>query len=382
MKTLNQKNSKLTLTILISLLYFFIFSSSTLAAKQETSFRFIVLGDSRPLSGGLPQSYPFKKMLKETNLIYPDFVVNTGDLVYGYMCEEKEVRRQYEDYVLTTKRCLVPYYNVLGNHEIAGEKGEELYEEYLGKLYYSFDYGNSHFIVLDTDANREIGVERGDTGKLGEKQFMWFKSDLEKNKEKENIFVFMHRPMYNYQDKRGSSWNDKEERDKVHELFKKYKVKAVFAGHEHIYKKMTIEGIEYYITGGGGAEQVWEELDGLGIYHYLLVYVKGEKVEIKVITPLHLWAEFYPDNTGSHNKVTASIYCSARYLLPLRIGGLRFVMPKLLDNEEYKISPGAKILKVEENSDQTNTIFVSTILPSPIGQRAITIELVRKEEEK
>ena len=381
MKTLFQKDLKSTLTILISLLCLFISSSTTFAAKQKTSFRFVVLGDSRPICGYIPQPYPFKMMLEEINLISPDFVVNVGDLVYGYMCDEKEVRRQYEDYVLTTKSCLPPYYNVLGNHEIAGEKGEELYEEYLGKLYYSFDYGNSHFIVLDTDVNREIG-KRGDTGRLGEKQFMWFKNDLEKNKEKENIFVFMHRPMYHYQDKKESSWSDEKERDKVHELLKKYKVKAVFAGHKHVYKKMTIDGVEHYITGGGGAEQDWEEIGGLGIYHYLLVEVNREKVEVKVVIPLHLWAEFYPENTGRHNKVTCNLYCTARYSLPLRIRGVRFVMPKLLDNEEYKISPGARILRIEKNSDNTNTVFVSAFLSLLRTRESITIELVRKEEEK
>ncbi|PIU67699.1 MAG: hypothetical protein COS84_03975 [Armatimonadetes bacterium CG07_land_8_20_14_0_80_40_9] len=286
MKNSGQKNLKSTLIILFSLLSLLATSSDIPSANQSSSFRFIVLGDSRPIFPGAPQAYPFKMMLDEINLIYPDFVVNVGDLIVGYMCPEKEVRRQYEDYLLTIKRCLMPYYNVVGNHEVAGEKGEELYEEYLGRLYYSFDYEGSHFIVLDTDINQEIG-KRGDTGKLGEKQYKWFKDDLKANKDKENIFVFMHKPMYSDEDKRESCWSDLGERDKVHELFKKYKVKAVFAGDIHIYKKMKIDGIDYYISGGGGAEQDWKESDGMCIYHYLLVYVKGEKVEVKVVTPLH-----------------------------------------------------------------------------------------------
>lgn len=355
-------------------LLFFVFLTFNLIltenvfSQRVNYFRFVVLGDSRPIYNFLPQSYPYLRMIEEINLIAPDFVINVGDLVFGYMTDEKEAVRQYEDFVKTMKRYLIPFYPVVGNHDIVAPKGEELYQKYIGKLYYSFNYGTSHFVIMDTDMG-------GDTGRIGEEQYKWLEDDLEKNKNADNIFVFMHKPMYKDETTDATCWGDLKERDKVHNLFKKYKVKMVFAGHEHIYRQLERDGIIYYITGGGGAEQEHPEQEGF--YHYLLVGVKGKRVKVDVIEPLHLWVEYYPNNNGWNNKVNINLYCSQRSLLPLRIRGLQCKMPILYEGEEYRIQ-GGKIVKIEKNADNTNTLFISTFLRPPIGIKSITVEIKRK----
>lgn len=355
---------------LLLLILFFLNIQVCILAKDR--FRFVVLGDSRPIFIGLPQAEPFKRILEEINLISPDFVINVGDLVAGYFSSEKELRRQYEDYILTTKKVLIPYYNVVGNHEVPNKMAEELYQEYLGKLYYSFSYNNSHFIILDTD------IGGYDSGTIGDEQYKWLKEELKKNKDKQ-IFVFMHKPMFHYEDNQEkTSWKDKRMRSQVHQLFKEYKVKMVFAGDVHTYKRLNIDGITYYITGGGGAEQGFDEIGTIGFYHFLLVKVKGDKIKVDLMPIYHIWTDYYPSNTGYHNKVEVNIYCTAKSLLPLRIKGLTVIMPKLKDNEKYKVSPGAKILRIKENANNTNTIFISTILPPPIGYRNIEVEIIRE----
>lgn len=369
------KLKKRVVRLFFSLIFLFTLLPVEFAQSESRgSFHFIVLGDSRPHFRELPQARSFKEMLGEINLISPDFVINVGDLIFGYACEEKEVRRQYEDYVSTIKRCLVPYYNVVGNHEIAGEKGEELYEEYLGKLYYSFDYKGSHFIVLDTDINREIG-RRGDTGTLGDKQYNWLKEDLKKNEDKENLFVFMHKPMFDDAQASSTCWEDKAERDKVAKLLKEFNVRMVFAGHIHIYRTFMREGITYYISGGGGAETSYPEKGGF--YHYLLIKVKDKEVKVEVIEPLHLWVDYSPANDGSQNEVTATITLTLQSSLPLRVRGLTFIMPELGANERYVISPGARIVKVVKNQDKTNTLYVSTFVGSfgQLGVKVVTVQI-------
>ena len=39
----------------------------------------------------------------------------------------------------------------------------------------------------------------------------------------------------------------------LHPLFARYKPRAVFCGHDHLYYRTTRDGVTYFVTGGGGA---------------------------------------------------------------------------------------------------------------------------------
>ena len=66
-------------------------------------------------------------------------------------------------------------------------------------------------------------------------------------------------------------------RDQLHRLFMSKKVTAVFAGHEHTYKRMKVDGIDYIVTGGAGARLY------SGFCHFIILRVDGPIVEAKVI---------------------------------------------------------------------------------------------------
>ena len=57
---------------------------------------------------------------------------------------------------------------------------------------YSFDEGNSHFIVLDLYSGETIFQNRS-YGSIKNELYNWLKDDLEST-TKENIFVFGHQP--------------------------------------------------------------------------------------------------------------------------------------------------------------------------------------------
>lgn len=338
------------------------------------SFTFAVFGDSRPIFPGLPQSKPFKDIINEIELIHPDLMIDVGDLVFGYMSDENEVRRQYQDFVDTIKPITVPFYLVLGNHEVAGAKGEDAYKDFINKnLYYSFTHNDSYFMVLDTDM--QIG-KSGDTAIIGKEQLKWIENDLEKNKNAVHKFAFMHRPMFG--DAKGESigWHDRNEVLAVESLFKKYKMDIVFAGHRHFFRKIVKDGITYFITGGGGAEIDGEPQDNKFL-HYILVKVSDDKIEPTVFQPGGIWVEYEKQNNG--NKVIAKLTAIFKNFLYSKIGGFTFIMPSLKEGEKYKASNG-KIWDVKDNKDGTTTVRVSMFLKSITGQpySVCSLEVVEK----
>lgn len=269
--------------IVLSLIIFSVFTS------QVYGFSFVVLGDSR---NGKDVAPVFRIIMKEVNLLSPEFVVHTGDWV-GYPSKEG-----WENFLKVMKIGGVPFHLVIGNHEVNKnwKSWYSLYKKMIKKpLYYSFKYENCSFIILCC-----YFEENGKTvgRKIDKQQFIWLKKELEKAKESDFIFVFFHEPLYPVDGHVGSSLDRyPEERDKLANLLRKYKDKViVFCGHEHLYNKSVIDGLSQIITGGAGAPPYTSPEKG-GFYHYLYVTVKGKFLQMAVIKPGNIISSEPPEET-------------------------------------------------------------------------------------
>ncbi len=124
------------------------------------------------------QAYYLRKAIQQINLIHPDFAVFTGDLVFGqrYMPEdwppggERRGSTEYDyEYPWAYKEMLaleVPCFCLPGNHDTyfdTVKDGEDWWTESLGPLHYSFDYGNHHYIMIDTSdwTQEDRSLDRG-----------------------------------------------------------------------------------------------------------------------------------------------------------------------------------------------------------------------------
>jgi hypothetical protein len=96
----------------------------------------------------------------------------------------------------------IPWYNVLGNHDINTDAADdahsdETFERVYGPPYYSFDHGPVHFIVLD-DVEWS-GTTPGDRGSytagLGPEQIEFVKNDLALAPKDQLIVLMMHIPL-------------------------------------------------------------------------------------------------------------------------------------------------------------------------------------------
>jgi UDP-2,3-diacylglucosamine pyrophosphatase LpxH len=248
---------------------------------SATHITFAVFGDNRPDSPLAPQPETFHQILKLIQDHQVNLVFSVGDIVRGSR-HPKVYRKQYEDFKSLVSNLLnCPIYVAPGNHDLQNPTGRNLFKKFISsQTYFSFDYQGHHFIILNTE-------EIGEAGKIGSNQLRWLKDDLEKNKGKTS-FIFMHRPLYSIMNPQGDpnkhlSFVDKENEAAVRKLVEKYRVEAVFAGHEHFFNFRQINGVNYFITGCSGSSPYTDKRHG-GFPHFLLVNVKPTTVTYQVIT--------------------------------------------------------------------------------------------------
>jgi hypothetical protein len=155
----------------------------------------------------------------------PDLVVSTGDMSYGDSgdCFYKVVNPIISKLKIS-----------LGNHDTPEDGSASLQNEYesyfkLKKPFYSFDYKNTHFIMMDS--THETSITSSD------QQYQFVKQDLEKTSKNSNInwiIVTLHEPFYTNP---GKHPPDQGLAKVYHPLFDKYGVDLVLAGHNHWYER-------------------------------------------------------------------------------------------------------------------------------------------------
>lgn len=276
---------------MFSLLSVFMSVKDNNADAATTSFRFVVMGDSRGSTDGVNSATLHSLMQKVKGLAtQPAFVLFTGDQVQGgsnLSTELTDWKAIVDDYYPINQ-----YYPALGNHE----HDETIFSNafsylptnqlsgYQRSAYY-FDYGNARFITLNSDRTDSSGKYV-----INASQRAWLESVLQNNGKTHN-FVQFHVPAYPIGAHYGASLDaNPAERDAVWDIFDKYNVTAVMVGHEHNYNRRTINSsfngsgytfdntIFQLTIGGGGAPLSSTNSDSRNVvvgpkasYHYMVV---------------------------------------------------------------------------------------------------------------
>jgi hypothetical protein len=232
-----------------------------------SAFSFGVAGDHRPMYNITDQPAVWSTIVGQMAAENLDFVLNVGDMIYGASADSLAQNVAKWDGMFAVTRNLTdttPMYTAVGNHEYTYYANSRLgYEQELtlpvnngadaatyGEHYYSFDNGDTHFIALSTELPGQAGLITGN-------QKTWLQNDLAST-SKNWIVVFMHKPLFSGQHA-GDPWTDvtnvagQQNKTEIHNLFVESGVNVVFAGHEHFYLRHQEDGIQYIISGGGGA---------------------------------------------------------------------------------------------------------------------------------
>jgi predicted phosphodiesterase len=250
----------------------------TAPVDDDSRFSFAVVGDSG--SGGKGQ-LAVAALLER---LRPDLVLHTGDVVYPAGQERHYDRRFFAPYRNLIKT--VPLFPVLGNHDVRKGNGAAFLENFhppLGspgstKRYYSFDWGNTHFVALDSE------LYHGDRDSNPEEQRDFLERDLATTRKRWKV-AFLHRSPY------GSSRHggDQKVREDLEPLFVKLGVDLVFSGHDHVYERtVPITGVTYVVSGGGG-RRLYPAGNGeltassVSAHHAVLVRVSGSRLLLETL---------------------------------------------------------------------------------------------------
>ncbi len=307
-------------------------------------FWVFVLGDNRPGCGIYDDPYtpsPEYTLFTyyQTNVIRAPFGVDNGDLVAGFggalVTEYDSVLQSALDYVYDTEynRFYMLtglsdtfYFTTVGNHDVSRHDyqpqhaGERIYETYLGALYYSFNYSNTHFVFPDPYqdgywANGTPWWYAAGSARYGGyiygKQLTWLENDLRAANASgiPNKIVILHMPLHtppNKNDTRDDSFINYTNRLQVMNIFKEYGVNYLIVAHLHnytfyytdLYYNTTTDKYNltatYYpagnfsiptlLTGGAGAHNNYEWIvpDIEGSYHFVLLHINGTNITYRV----------------------------------------------------------------------------------------------------
>ena len=164
--------------------------------QENDQFRFISFGDPQPRNQ-TEMDYIAHDIVEELVDADAAFGVSLGDLVFDNL-------NVFDSYTKTLGLIGVPWYNVVGNHDInydapVSNQSDETFERYFGPGYYSYDYGKAHFLVLN---NVMWDVDKREYhGEFGEDQIQFIQNDLKHVPKDKLIVVMMHIPLQDVLDR-------------------------------------------------------------------------------------------------------------------------------------------------------------------------------------
>jgi len=182
---------------------------------------------------------------------YPEFILTVGDNNYPSGAPETidaHVGQYYHDFIFPYLGSYGPgaarnrFFPIIGNHDWDADDGQT----YLGyftlpgnERYYDFPWGPVHFFALNADSREPDGVS------MNSVQAHWLQKSLSTSTAPWQV-VYFHQPPYSSGQHGSVEW--------MRWPFAQWGADAVLSGHDHIYERLSIDGIPYFVNGiGGGA---------------------------------------------------------------------------------------------------------------------------------
>ncbi|NOZ60703.1 MAG: tetratricopeptide repeat protein [Calditrichaeota bacterium] len=246
------------------------------AVRKNSPFSFATYGDTKH------GPFNYRKIAKLISEKHPNFVIHNGDFV-----ERGEIYKQWEKLFFTPARDMlahIPLFGAIGNHEDNSSYYYQFFSFPGNERWYSFDFGNAHFIILDT--NDGVLYENSE-------EYNWLIHDLQNNHATWTI-VSSHHPPFTA----GGNYyrNSRLELKKLlHPLMEKYGVDLVLSGHDHNYErtkpisgKKSKHAVTYVVCGNGGTPMRyigWREWTQYAerVFGFVLVHIDGSRLHFQAI---------------------------------------------------------------------------------------------------
>lgn len=206
------------------------------ASGKSEEFTFLHFTDTQSIT---PLQYEtWGKLVEEASSLYPKtaFIAHTGDFVdHG----DSFTQWQWGLNAATDTLLNTPIMISAGNHEGMGSYATDNYF-YMSEgstpvqytdvgTYYSYDYNNAHFIVLNTNY-------LNDDGTLADKQVQWLQQDVAAASDADWLILQMHKSIFS----QGPHYSEKDIdalRKQLLKLMLDLDIDIVLSGHDHVYMR-------------------------------------------------------------------------------------------------------------------------------------------------
>lgn len=205
------------------------------------AFRVWAVGDSG--NGTSTQTAVMNAMLTVAGATPPDLAIHLGDIAYNSGTDQEFTDNHFTPFAPVLRNTVL--WPSLGNHEAASVNTSLQTGPYYAahvlpsagqaggiasgtEAYYSFDYGNAHFVVLDSqDSSRSVGGP----------MLTWLANDLAATSQ-QWLIAYWHHPPYS----KGSHDSDSESqlyemRERALPILEAAGVDLVLSGHSHAYER-------------------------------------------------------------------------------------------------------------------------------------------------
>jgi Predicted phosphohydrolases len=257
------------------------------------SFTFINITDTQGVSVG--DYAKWKNILDKALGRFPDarFLVHTGDMV-----DDGQRINQWDTFtrVVGSELMKLPIAPVVGNHEVLNKNSTNFNAKNFTDRFdlpveqdtgapdgtvYSFDYGNTHIAVMNTQCGSDNLKKQGN----------WLRNDMSKSNKTWKI-VALHRGPY------GATYNTTDIREAWTPIFDELGIDLVLQGHDHNYVRSypmkngavvkSGKGTIYMVGNSGGVKfypqksRFWQAVDlQPKMKMYIAVTVSGSKMSME-----------------------------------------------------------------------------------------------------
>lgn len=250
-------------------------------SEYSDAFRFLLYGDTR--TDARSHGSVIRAMQREG----ADFVVHTGDLVHDGRRENHWQQFFQIEGPLLRDAVFIP---VVGNHELRANspEGIENFRRYVHasdesprpELDYTIQYGNVRMVLANAYDNWSSPRMRG-----------WLEQKLQRaRREGPNDFLLVV-THWGLHSSGPHGENPTFRSARLGELFRRYDVDLVVAGHDHIYERGEDHGLRYIVTGGSGAPLYDQEREHRFTqvfarqHHYVRVDAEYNKLTFTAVRP-------------------------------------------------------------------------------------------------
>jgi hypothetical protein len=230
------------------------------ARGPDAPIRFAVISD---IEEGVES---FREALRHFAGRPPDFVVINGDLC------QRPTREGFRYFLWQFRDAAWPgpFFCGAGNHDIADGGDLSLFRAHFGDERFAFRLGACQFLILNNCA-----------GGLSEADYRWLETaaaDPGPGPEIRHRFLFLHVPPLEAP-KHENVVRPRPAYGRLYDLAPRLRIRRVFSGNLHAYRRIEIGETAYVVCGGGGADRQSPE----AVPHLVEVVIEGDQIREEVV---------------------------------------------------------------------------------------------------